>query len=154
VTLGYAYGTHWAPHDIQVRELGTGRSRLEAAIASAFTSRSRPRVESLEDGIHAARMLFPRCWFDRERCEVGLEALQHYHWKPVVSQHPTGKPLPVHDWASHGADAFRGLAYRHYTPKYNPERQAAAALRKSQHDVDPYDRQFARAKASGRGGYR
>ena len=25
------YGKHWAPHDIQVRELASGRSRLEAA---------------------------------------------------------------------------------------------------------------------------
>lgn len=28
----YAYGNHFAPHDIAVRELCTGKSRLEAAI--------------------------------------------------------------------------------------------------------------------------
>jgi hypothetical protein len=149
--LGYAYGTHWAPHDIQVRELGSGRSRLETAYSLGITFQITPKVERVEDRIHAARMLLPRCWFDRERCEVGLEALQHYHWKPVASQHPTGRPLPVHDWASHGADAFGGLAFRHYTPRFNPEKQAAAALRKAQKDSDPYDRTVQRQSV--RGGY-
>jgi phage terminase large subunit len=147
---GYAYGMHWAPHDIQVRELGSGRSRLEAAHALGLPFQISPRVESLEDGIHAARMLFPRCWFDADRTRHGLEALQHYRWDYNARIHEF-KPVPIHDWSSHAADAFRGLAYRHYTPKFNPERQAAVALRKAQRDVDPYDLRFQRR--SGRAGY-
>jgi hypothetical protein len=74
---GYTYGTHWAPHDIRVRELGSGRSRLETA-ASLGIKFQIARNVSLEDGIHAARMLLPRCWFDATKTKAGLEALQHY----------------------------------------------------------------------------
>jgi len=55
---GYTYGTHWAPHDIQVREFANGRSRLEAAASLGIRFSVCPNVP-LEDGIHAARMLFP-----------------------------------------------------------------------------------------------
>lgn len=147
---GYTYGSHWAPHDIQVRELGTGNSRLDAAHGLGLHFQMCPKVEKLEDGIHAGRMLFPRCWFDAEKCARGLEALQHYRWdyNTRIQEHTH---RPVHDWASHGADAFRGLAYRHYTSLRHPEREAAAAVRRAQVDHDPYDRD--RQRPTGRGGY-
>lgn len=112
---GYTYGTHWAPHDIQVRELGSGRSRLETARSLGITFRVAPNVP-IEDGIHAARMLFPKCWFDEEKCRVGLEALQHYR-RDYNSRLNEFKAVPVHDWASHGADAFRYLAVSQKTPR-------------------------------------
>ena len=147
----YTYGSHWAPHDIQVRELGTGNSRLDTARSLGLNFRIGPKVERLEDGIHAARMLFPRCWFDAEKCAKGIEALQHYRWdyNTRIQEHTH---RPVHDWASHGADAFRGLGYRHYTDVKHPEREAAAALRRAQVDHDPYDR-VRRPVSAGRGGY-
>jgi hypothetical protein len=70
----------------------------------------------IEDGIHAARMLFPRCYFDAERCKAGLEALQHYK-RDYNTRLNEFKAVPVHDWASHAADAFRYLAVRHETPR-------------------------------------
>lgn len=121
---GYVYGSHWAPHDIQVRELASGRSRLETAESLGIKFRVCPSVE-LEDGIHAARMLFPRCWFDEQRCKVGLEALQHYR-RDYNSRLNEFKATPVHDWASHGADAFRYLAVRQEAPK---ERKQPAYVR-------------------------
>lgn len=129
----YTYGTHWAPHDIQVRELGSGNSRLETARSLGLHFQISPKVDTLEDGIHAARMLFPRCWFDAEKCKHGIETLQHYRWdyNQRIKEHTH---RPVHDWASHGADAFRGLAYRHYVSVKHPEREAARALRESQRD--------------------
>jgi hypothetical protein len=144
----YTYGTHWAPHDIQVRELGTGRSRLEAAHQLGIPFQISPKVESLEDGIHAARMLLPRCWFDADHTQRGLECLQHYRWD-YNTRINEFKHLPVHDWASHGADAFRGLAYRHFTPRHHPERQAARELRQAQRDT----RDVRRPQSVGRGGY-
>jgi hypothetical protein len=57
---GYTYGEHWAPQDIQVREFASGRSRLEAAASLGITFRPCPDVP-VEEGIHAARMLFPQC---------------------------------------------------------------------------------------------
>jgi hypothetical protein len=112
---GYTYGQHWAPHDIQVRELASGRSRLETAATLGIKFQVVPQLP-IEDGIHAARMLFPRCWFDAGKCKAGLEALQHYK-RDYNSRLNEFKATPVHDWASHGADAFRGLAVRHQTPR-------------------------------------
>jgi phage terminase large subunit len=114
-TKGYTYGTHWAPHDIAVRELGSGRSRLETAATLGIRFQICPNIP-IEDGIHAARMLFPRCYFDATRCAPGLEALQHYR-RDYNTRLNEFKATPVHDWASHGADAFRGLAVRHKLPK-------------------------------------
>lgn len=112
---GYVYGAHWAPHDISVRELGSGRSRLETAQALGIRFRVVPQL-SLEDGIHAARVLLPRCWFDAERCFAGLDALKGYRWErnERLAEY---KATPVHDKYSHGADAFRYLALALKEPK-------------------------------------
>jgi hypothetical protein len=57
----------------------------------------------------------PVCYFDAEKTQRGVEALQNYKWD-YNTRINEFKPLPVHDWASHGADAFRTLAQRHYRP--------------------------------------
>jgi phage terminase large subunit len=118
---GYTYGQHWAPHDIQVRELGSGKSRLEVAAGYGIRFQVTPRIHGVagvevEEGISAARLLFSRCWFDETKCKAGLEALQHYR-RDYNQRLNEFKATPVHDWASHGADAFRGLAVRHKTPQ-------------------------------------
>lgn len=117
---GYSYGKHWAPHDIQVRELASGRSRLETAASMGIRFDVVPSV-GFDDGIHAARMLFPRCWFDARKCDAGLEALTHYR-KDYNTRIREFKASPVHDFASHGADAFRYLAVCQQPPK--PKREA------------------------------
>jgi phage terminase large subunit len=114
-TKGYTYGQHWAPHDIQVKEFSSGRSRLETAAALGIRFQIAPNVP-MDDGIHAVRMLFPRCWFDADKCKAGIEALQHYR-RDYNSRLNEFKPVPVHDWASHASDAFRYLAVRQKTPK-------------------------------------
>ena len=58
----YLYSLHHAPHDIEVRELSTGKSRREAAYDLGINFRVVPKLP-LEDGIHATKMLLPRCWF-------------------------------------------------------------------------------------------
>jgi hypothetical protein len=144
----YTYGNHWAPHDIQLLEM-SGQSRLKAAHSLGLNFVISPKVEHIEDGIHNVRMLLPRCYFDADRCRDGLEALHNYRWKQPHVQDPTGRPLPVHDWASHGADAFRGLATRHLTPR--------AKKAKQEQDIDISERQLWRARRHagvGRGGYR
>ena len=117
----YAYGTHTAPFDIQVKELGSGRTRLETARALGISFRIAPAL-SLEDGIHAARLLWPRCWVDREKCAVGLEALAHYRRSYNTRLHEF-TATPVHDVYSHGADAFRYLAISQRTPRDPMPRQ-------------------------------
>jgi phage terminase large subunit len=117
---GYSYGAHWAPHDIMVRELGSGKSRMETAAGFGLRFSVTPRIHGaagveVEEGISAARLLFARCWFDAEKCKAGLEALQHYR-RDYNTRLNEFKASPVHDWASHGADAFRGLAVRYQMP--------------------------------------
>jgi hypothetical protein len=111
----YIYGTHTAPHDIEVRELGSGKSRLETARALGINFRIAPKL-SIEDGIHAARLLLSRCWFDQTKCRHGLEALQHYR-RDYNSRLQEFKAEPVHDRYSHAADAFRYLAVSVRPPK-------------------------------------
>jgi len=118
---GYVYGTHWAPHDIAVRELGSGKSRLDVAASLGLRFAVVPRVhgekgQEVEAGIHAARLLLGRCWFDATRTRAGLEALMHYR-RDYNARLGEFTARPVHDWASHGADAFRGLAVRYQPPR-------------------------------------
>jgi hypothetical protein len=122
----YVYGTHTAPHDIQVKEFASGRSRLEAAQSLGLTFAVAPNVP-IEEGIHAARMLFPKCWFDEAKCKAGIEALQHYR-RDYNTRLNEFKAAPVHDWASHGADAWRYLAVRQQVPQQERERRAPPPL--------------------------
>jgi len=105
---GYVYGRHCAPHDIAVRELGSGRSRIEVAASLGIKFEIAPAVP-LEDGIHAARLWLGRCWFDETKCKAGLEALQHYRWD-YNDRLGEFKSTPVKNWAGHCADSFRYAA--------------------------------------------
>ena len=105
---GYVYGSHNAPHDIVVKELGTGMTRLETAKKLGINFRIVPRV-SLEDGIDSARSLFNKCWIDKSKCAIGINALKNYH-KTYDDKKKTFLDYPYHDWTSNAADAYRYLA--------------------------------------------
>lgn len=104
----YTYGQHYAPHDIAVRELGSGKSRIEIAQSLGIGFLIAPKV-SLEDGINAVRMTMNRMWFDEVACRRGLECVSNYRRAPD-DRLGGFKAAPVHDWASHGADSLRYLA--------------------------------------------
>ena len=104
----YTYAGHWLPHDAQARQLTSGKSSLEILTALRMPAQVAPKL-SLEDGINAARMLWPRCWFDETKTARGLECLQNYR-RELNEKLGEFRATPVHDWASHGADAFRYLA--------------------------------------------
>ncbi len=104
----YVYGKHFAPHDIKVRELGTGKSRLETAKKLGIKFSVVPNI-SIEDGIQAVRNILNRCWFDKTKCEKGIDCLMSYH-KEWDEDNQIFKSHPEHDWSSHGADSFRYLA--------------------------------------------
>jgi hypothetical protein len=107
----YVYGDHYAPHDIAVRELGTGKSRLEVAKSLGIDFRVVPKLD-INDGIQAVRNILNRCWFDKVKCEKGLDCLNSYH-KEWDEENQIFKSKPEHDWASHGADSFRYFALAH-----------------------------------------
>jgi len=61
------------------------------------------------EGINAARVFLPRCWFDAKKCKRGLDALRAYH-SAYDDRLKALRANPVHDWTSHAADAFRYAA--------------------------------------------
>lgn len=122
----YTYGEHWAPHDISVRELGTGKSRLETAASLGLNFLVTPSIP-VEDGIAAARLLLGKCWFDTTKCAVGLTSLRNYR-KSFNTRLNEFTGTPIHDVYSHGADAFRGLAVRHQVPEEQRARSAPPPL--------------------------
>lgn len=101
----YRYTQHIAPSDIMVKELGTGRTRFESAASLGihFTVCDQHKVP---DGIQAVRAMLPRMWFDRKKCERGVEALSLYRqeWDGKLQSF---RKAPLHDWTSHAADALR-----------------------------------------------
>lgn len=104
----YSYGFHVAPHDIAVRELGTGKSRLETAQSLGIDFITAPKL-SIADGIEAVRTVLPLCWFDESKTEVGFSGLASYR-KDWDDKHGVWKSQPVHDESSHPSDAFRTFA--------------------------------------------
>ena len=104
----YVYGDHIAPHDIKVREMSTGRSRLESARELGIKFRVTPNLR-IDDGIEAARTIIPRCYFDEDKCSLLIEAMRQYR-KDFDEKNKTFKDKPLHDWTSHACDAFRYLA--------------------------------------------
>jgi len=106
--LGYRFGKHFFPHDVEVRELGSGKSRLETLRELGIAVKVVPKL-SIEDGINAVRRILSRCWFDKANCENGLRALRQYRTE-YDAKRKTFRASPLHDWSSHGADAFRYLA--------------------------------------------
>ena len=108
-TNGVGLGTHLAPHDIEVRELTSGRSRKDVAreMGISFRTVQRPRVKA--EGIQAVRRMFPRFWIDDVRAEQGYNCVASYRreWDEKAGRF---RDNPVHDWASHGADALQTLA--------------------------------------------
>lgn len=118
----YVYAEHLLPHDVKVRELGTGKSRLEVLHSLSLTNARVVPMQTLADGINAARTLIPRCVFDRERCAKGLEALSMYR-REYDPERKIYHDKPEHDWTSHAADAFRYLALGISEPRVPEKRE-------------------------------
>jgi len=111
----YIYGTDYLPHDARARQLGTGRSIEELMRAAGRKVQIVPML-SVADGINAARSIFPQCWFDREKCADGLQALRRYRYGEIEKL-GTKTREPLHDDSSHPADAFRMLGVALKPPK-------------------------------------
>lgn len=107
----YVWGTHYLPHDVEVRELGTGKSRKEVLEGLGIRATVCPNIK-VADGIQAVRMLLPTCWFDKVKCKDGIEALRMYR-REYDDKRQEFRVNPFHDWTSHYADAFRYFAVGH-----------------------------------------
>lgn len=105
----YLYGKHYAPHDVKNR-------RLEGCLWDMFKERGivfevAPKLP-IEHGIEAARAKFSSCFFDKDRCDRGIDALKTYRYE-LDEEKQVYALIPVHDWSSHGADAFRTFGVMH-----------------------------------------
>ena len=101
----YVWGKHIAPHDIRVREFGSGMTRWEKAKQLGITFTIAPDV-GVEDGIEAVRSALSKIWIDEQKASLLIKALENYrqeydHKRKVYSSHP------LHDWSSHFADSMR-----------------------------------------------
>lgn len=110
----YHYGNDYVPHDAKVREWtsegpdGLAKTRVQTMLEL----KRRPVVVSqakLDDSINAGRRVIPYAVFDEVRCAKGLECLRQYRreWDDKLK---VFRDVPVHDWASHGASAWRYLS--------------------------------------------
>lgn len=105
----YAYAGHILPHDAEAKELGTGKTRVETLKGLGLMNIRIVPAQSVEDGINAVRMILPQCWFDKTTTKRGTDALRNY-CREFDDKTKAFRLRPLHNWASHGADAFRYLA--------------------------------------------
>lgn len=114
---GWSLGKAWGPHDMNNREFASkGKTRRELAregveymgVKYSLNFDIVPKL-SIDDGIQLVRSLLPKCVFDSDATEDGVKALESYR-KEWDAKKGCFKNNPLHDWASHGADAFRYLA--------------------------------------------
>jgi phage terminase large subunit len=107
-TWGYVFGTCFLPWDGGTKSLGTGKSIEEIMRAKGFRVRVNRQL-NVADGINAVRTIFPQLYWDAVLCADGLQYLRRYQWGPATA---LGVPRsqPLHDDASHPADALRTLA--------------------------------------------
>ncbi len=100
----YRWGHDYLPHDGRTRNFQTGKS-TEDLLREMGRKPIVLAQTSVEEGIKAARMLFPRCYFDQDKTGRLLECLKRYR-RALHTQ--TGEPMgPLHDEFSHGSDMFR-----------------------------------------------
>lgn len=119
-SLGYNYGRHYLPHDVEVTELSSNRSRRDTLEAGGIRPiEVVPRVSSINEGIEQTRRTFPYMYFhegddDRgKRVSQGVDALRNYQYV-FDEKYDTFRQTPLHNWASNAADAIRqyGQGYR------------------------------------------
>jgi phage terminase large subunit len=123
----YVYDKHIGPHDLEQTDFTTGRTRREVAYQLGLKFRIAPKL-SIEDGIHAVKMLLPRCYIDVDNCTKFINALRHYHRK-YKEKDRLYSAKPNHDWSSHFNDALRTLATGLENEKFNNIR-----IRQTQYD--------------------
>jgi hypothetical protein len=106
---GWTMGDYILPHDVQVRELGTGKSRFEMLQMMGIQPTVAPKL-SIEDGINAVRMALPKMWFNNSDTVLrALDLLKQYR-REYDQKRQVFYDRPLHNFASHAADCTRYLA--------------------------------------------
>lgn len=109
---GYVWGTHYLPHDAENSTMASkGKSMLNILqeLCPNWNFDIVDRVDNIVSGIMQTTAVFETCWFDEDKCADGIAALEAYR-QEFNEKLGAYKPTPLHDWASHPADAFRQFA--------------------------------------------
>ena len=104
----YNYAEHFAPHDINAREISTGKTRLDYA-KDLGLSFSIIAQRNLDDGIQMGKFMFNRLRIDEEKCSLWLDAISQYK-REWDEKRGMFKEMPYHNWTSHAADVHRYAA--------------------------------------------
>ena len=101
----YSYARHFAPHDIKHTEYTHGQTRYKVAQKHGIHFQVTKNIP-IVDGIEAGKVMMRRAYIDEESCHDGLMALEQYRaeWD---DKRQAFRKLPLHDWTSHAADAWR-----------------------------------------------
>lgn len=110
----YIYGKHFAPHDIEATDVGTGKTRMESARALDFSFTMVPD-QTIEDGINAVPLFLDRLSVNKSTCDNQIaklswvKSMKNYgrEWDEKRGMY---KDEPLHNWASHDADMTRYAA--------------------------------------------
>lgn len=136
----YAYDYHILPHDARQRSIATGKTRIEQLQSLGLKCVIAPRI-GVKDGINSVRTILPNCFFDKEKCAVGIVAMSNYR-SAFNESLGIFSETPLHDKYSHAADAFRYLAITLRKPmSYEEAVRKREKQQKYRHsgDYDPYD---------------
>ena len=106
---GYVYDQHIFPHDVRVRELGSGKSRIEMLEDLGVHNIEIAPQLLIDDGIQQVRTLLDKCYFDEGKTEKLWDALNNYS-RDWDENGKTWRMRPKHDWSSHACDSMRYLA--------------------------------------------
>lgn len=112
----YTYEEHFFPHDVEVHEYSTGKTRRETfedlGLRNIVTILKMKVADKsgLSEGHNAMRQVLPNCWFDADKCDDGIEGLKAYRREWDEKKEKFGD-RPVDNWAKHYADGFRQLAW-------------------------------------------
>lgn len=141
--LPYTFGTHLAPHDIENRDMFSGITRKRAAQDLGFDFTVVDKPGNKEDAIDATRGFLPKCQFDATRCERGIDALRSFR-KEWDDENQVFRNTPVHDWASHAADAMQtaALGFHKIIDEDPAHRKLQTVADGSDFDVYDYESDF------------
>lgn len=100
--------SHYIPHDGQKRDFNTGKNTVDFGTEMGERFQVVPRPTSKENAIEAMRRKLNMTYFNEENTKRLIDCLSNYS-KEYDTKMGVFKNRPVHDWASHGVDAYQTM---------------------------------------------
>ena len=102
----YDYGRFIMPVDAKKREMVSKNTFSRFFSDLGYKVLTLPKESNVDAGINNVSTHLRRSWFNETKCELGLEALQHYR-REYDEELRAFREKPLHDWASHPSDSIR-----------------------------------------------